>query len=267
MFEKFSDRARKILQLANQNAQKYNHEQIDTIHLFLGMLQEGSGMACKAIVDVGQYNSLDRLMRKVEADLEAHRGPALYPGIKLPQTPMTKLVIETAIKEASELKKNYIGSEDLLLGLLKVQELWVRSILSMEGITHDKVRTWFVDLQKEELRRATARKEADMAQIVRNAQQDVDKTAEEDPVAEGLSRRVDDAINVMIEYEIQKALKREREEILKEAKSVFVPDHFFIHWLQHRIEGKRQIGEWSVTMVIGTPVIGEKDGKEDHKDR
>src|SRR5205814_2017500 len=111
MYERFTDRARKVMQLANQEAQRFNHEYIGTEHILLGLVKEGSGVAANVL------KNLDIDLRKVRAEVEAivvsWRPERAYLG-KLPQTPRAKKVIEYAIAEARRLKHNYVGTEHLL---------------------------------------------------------------------------------------------------------------------------------------------------------
>src|SRR6478735_3915613 len=117
MFERFTDRARKVMQIANQEAQRFNHEYIGTEHILLGLIKEGSGVAANVL------NNLDADLRKVRLEVETivQTGPG---GVGIaagqrPQTPRSKKVIEYAVEEARRLKHNYVGTEHLLLGLLR----------------------------------------------------------------------------------------------------------------------------------------------------
>lgn len=114
MYEKFTDRARKAMQLANQQAQKFNHEYIGVEHVLLGMLKEGSGVACNVLKSLGI--DLRRIVIAVEDQLKP--GPNMITMGRLPQTPSTKKMIEKAIEYARELNHNYVGTEHLLMGLV-----------------------------------------------------------------------------------------------------------------------------------------------------
>lgn len=115
MYEKFTDRARKVMQLANQEAQYFNHEYVGTEHILLGLIKEGSGLAAHVLKDF----NMD--VPKVRAEVEkiAQRGPNAVFG-KQPQTPRTKKVLEYAHEEATKLGHNYVGSGHLLLGILRL---------------------------------------------------------------------------------------------------------------------------------------------------
>ena len=115
MFERFTDRARKVMALANQEAQRFNHEYIGTEHILLGLVKEGSGVGANVL------KNLDVDLRKVRLEVEklVHSGPDMVTMGKLPQTPRAKKVIEYAIEEARNLNHNYVGTEHLLLGLLR----------------------------------------------------------------------------------------------------------------------------------------------------
>src|SRR5579871_3255126 len=114
MYERFTDRARKVMQLANQEAQRFNHEYIGTEHILLGLVKEGSGVAANVLKD------LDIDLRKIRLEVEkiVRSRPDVTPG-KLPMTSRAKKVIEYSIEEARNLNHNYVGTEHLLLGLLR----------------------------------------------------------------------------------------------------------------------------------------------------
>ena len=114
MYERFTDRARKVMQLANQEAQRFNHEYIGTEHVLLGLIKEGSGVAANVL------KNLDVDLRKIRLEVEklVQSGPDMVTMGKLPQTPRAKKVIEYAMEEARNLNHNYVGTEHILLGLL-----------------------------------------------------------------------------------------------------------------------------------------------------
>ena len=118
MYERFTDRARKVMQLANQEAQRFNHEYIGTEHVLLGLVKEGSGVAANVL------KNLEVDLRKIRLEVEkiVQSGPDMVTMGKLPQTPRAKKVIEYAMEEARNLNHNYVGTEHLLLGLLREQE-------------------------------------------------------------------------------------------------------------------------------------------------
>src|ERR1700751_4910814 len=99
MYERFTDRARKVTQLANQEAQRFNHEYIGTEHILLGLVKEGSGVAANVL------KNLDIDLRKIRLEVERiiQPGPGVATRGKLPQTPKAKRVIEHAIVEARNL--------------------------------------------------------------------------------------------------------------------------------------------------------------------
>src|ERR1035437_4552738 len=129
MFERFTDRARKIMALSNQEAKCFNHEHIGTEHLLLGLVKEGSGVG--AIV----LKNLDIDLRKVRLEVEklVKIGTNTVMGNR-PQTSQAKKAIEFAIEESRNLGHNYIGSEHILLGLLRVQDGVAAQILMNLGL-------------------------------------------------------------------------------------------------------------------------------------
>ena len=136
MYERFTDRARKILQLANQEAQRLNHEYIGTEHLLLGLVKEGSGTAVVVLrgFGIGLYDIYTKTNEMMVP------GPDKVTMGKLPQTPQARRVIEYAIQEARDLQHNYIGSEHILLGLLHEAEDNAFQVLTSFGVTLEKVR-------------------------------------------------------------------------------------------------------------------------------
>jgi len=114
MFERFTDRARKIMALANQEAQNLNHEYIGTEHIFLGMIKEGNGVAGHVLkeFDINLKYARNKIAEVVK------RGPNMVTMGKLPQTPNAKKLIEEAIEIAHTRGEDFIGTEHLLLGLV-----------------------------------------------------------------------------------------------------------------------------------------------------
>ena len=142
MFERFTDRARKVMALANQEAQRFNHEYIGTEHILLGLVKEGSGVGANVL------KNLDVDLRKVRLEVEklVKSGPDMVTMGKLPQTPRAKKVIEYAIEEARSLNHNYVGTEHLLLGLLREHEGVAAQVLMNLGLKLEEVRDEVLNL-------------------------------------------------------------------------------------------------------------------------
>ncbi len=142
MFERFTDRARKVMALANQEAQRFNHEYIGTEHILLGLVKEGSGVGANVLKNL----SVD--LRKVRLEVEklVHSGPDMVTMGKLPQTPRAKKVIEYAIEEARSLNHNYVGTEHLLLGLLREHDGVAAQVLMNLGLKLEEVREEVLNL-------------------------------------------------------------------------------------------------------------------------
>ncbi len=136
MFERFTDRARKVMALANQEAQRLNHEYIGTEHILLGLVKEGSGVGANVL------KNLDVDLRKVRLEVEklVKAGSEMVTMGKLPQTPRAKKVIEYAIEEARNLNHNYVGTEHLLLGLLREHDGVAAQVLMNLGLKLEEVR-------------------------------------------------------------------------------------------------------------------------------
>ena len=142
MYERFTDRARKVLQLANQEAQRFNHEYIGTEHVLLGLIKEGSGVAANVL------KNLDVDLRKIRLEVEklVQSGPDMVTMGKLPQTPRAKKVIEYSMEEARHLNHNYVGTEHILLGLLREQEGVAAQVLMNLGLKLEDVREEVLNL-------------------------------------------------------------------------------------------------------------------------
>src|SRR3954453_1309691 len=144
MYERFTDRARKVMQLANQEAQRFNHEYIGTEHILLGLVKEGSGVAANVL------KNLDVDLRKIRLEVEkiVQTGPGGDQVVlgKLPHTPRAKKVIEYSVEEARNLNHNYVGTEHLLLGLLREQEGVAAQVLMNLGLKLEDVREEVLNL-------------------------------------------------------------------------------------------------------------------------
>jgi len=137
MFERFTDRARKVMALANQEAQRFNHEYVGTEHVLLGLVKEGQGVAANVLHNLG--TDLKKIRLEVEKIVKS--GPDMVTMGKLPQTPRAKKVIEFAIEEARNLGHNYVGTEHLLLGLLREHDGVAAQVLMNLGLKLDDVRS------------------------------------------------------------------------------------------------------------------------------
>ncbi|MBN2217386.1 MAG: ATP-dependent Clp protease ATP-binding subunit [Pirellulales bacterium] len=142
MYERFTDRARKVMQLANQEAQRFNHEYIGTEHILLGLIKEGSGVAANVL------KNLDVDLRKIRLEVEklVQSGPDMVTMGKLPQTPRAKKVIEYSMEEARNLNHNYVGTEHILLGLLREQEGVAAQVLMNLALKLEDVREEVLNL-------------------------------------------------------------------------------------------------------------------------
>ena len=136
MFERFTDRARKVMALANQEAQRFNHEYIGTEHILLGLVKEGSGVGANVLKNLG----VDLRRVRLEVEKLVRSGPDMVTMGKLPQTPRAKKVIEYAIEEARNLNHNYVGTEHLLLGLLREKDGVAAQVLMNLGLNLEQVR-------------------------------------------------------------------------------------------------------------------------------
>ena len=136
MFDRFTDRARKVMGLARQEAQRLNHEYIGTEHILLGLVQEGSGVAANVL------KNLDIDLKKIRQEVEklVKTGPSMVTMGQLPFTPRAKKVLELALEEASTLGHNYIGTEHILLGLIREKDGKAAKVLTNLGVKLEQVR-------------------------------------------------------------------------------------------------------------------------------
>ena len=135
-FEKFSERARRVLSLAQEEAQRFNHNYIGTEHILLGLVRETEGVAARVLANLGI--DLNKVRSAVEFIIG--RGEKPVQG-EIGLTPRAKKVVELAVDEARRMNHTYIGTEHLLIGLLREGEGVAAGVLESLGITLDKVRT------------------------------------------------------------------------------------------------------------------------------
>jgi ATP-dependent Clp protease ATP-binding subunit ClpC len=128
--------------LANQEAQRFNHEYIGTEHILLGLVKEGSGVGANVLKNLGV--DLHRVRMEVEKLVKP--GPDMVTMGKLPQTPRAKKVIEYSIEEARNLSHNYVGTEHILLGLLREHEGVAAQVLMNLGLKLEEVREEVLNL-------------------------------------------------------------------------------------------------------------------------
>ena len=134
-FDKFTERARKVLQLAQEEAQRFNHNYIGTEHLLLGLVREGDGVAARVLNNMGVQ--LPKVRSAVEFIIGRGEG-AVIGDIGL--TPRAKKVLELAVDEGRRLNHHYIGTEHLLLGLVREGEGIAAGVLESLGVNLEKVR-------------------------------------------------------------------------------------------------------------------------------
>jgi ATP-dependent Clp protease ATP-binding subunit ClpA len=134
MYERFTDRARKVMQLANLEAQRLQHTYIGTEHILLGLLLEGSGLAANVLKHLG----ID--LAKTRREVEENPCPDQF------QIPRAKKVIEYSMEEARDLHHHYVGTEHLLLGLLREKEGAAAQVLTNLGFQLERIREEVLNL-------------------------------------------------------------------------------------------------------------------------
>jgi ATP-dependent Clp protease ATP-binding subunit ClpC len=141
MFERFTDRARRVVVLAQEEARMLNHNYIGTEHILLGLIHEGEGVAAKALESLGI--SLDAVRNQVEEIIG--QGQSAPTG-HIPFTPRAKKVLELSLREALQLGHNYIGTEHILLGLIREGEGVAAQVLQKLGADLNRVRQQVIQL-------------------------------------------------------------------------------------------------------------------------
>ena len=139
MFERFTDRARLVVVLAQEEARMLHHDHIGTEHILLGLIRGGDGVAARALESLGI--SLEAVRQHVgEITGQGQRAPSGH----IPFTPRATKVLELSLREALQLGHNYIGTEHILLGLLEEEESLGGGTLAGLGITKERALAWLV---------------------------------------------------------------------------------------------------------------------------
>jgi ATP-dependent Clp protease ATP-binding subunit ClpA len=141
MFERFTDQARRVVVLAQEEARRLNHNYIGTEHILLGLLSEGEGVAAKALESLG----ISLEVVRVQVQETIGQGQVTPTG-HIPFTPRAKKVLELSLREALQLGHNYIGTEHILLGLIREGEGVAAQVLAAVGADHTRVREQVVRL-------------------------------------------------------------------------------------------------------------------------
>ena len=197
MFNRFTERARRVILLAREEAKRLDHDYLGTEHILLGLIREGEGVGATALQNLGL--DLARVRQEVEKAV-GRGGGALFLG-QIPFTPRAKKVLELAVTETRNLGHNYIGTEHLLLGLIKEGEGVAAQILTNLGADLEKVREEVVNLlgEKVPFRQVTQPSKTptldrfgrDLTQLARNGELDplIGREKEIERVIQILSRR------------------------------------------------------------------------------
>jgi ATP-dependent Clp protease ATP-binding subunit ClpC len=164
VFERFTDRSRRVVVLAQEEARLLNHNYIGTEHLLLGLLHEGAGVAAEALVSLGI--SLSAVRTEVEEVIG--RGGAAPAG-HIPFTPRAKKVLELSLREALHLGHNDIGTEHLLLGLIREGDGVAAQVLTGLGADLEVVRTQVVQLVEGRAPERTSGRSGTSAAVQRRA--------------------------------------------------------------------------------------------------
>jgi len=136
MYERFNDRARKVMQLSLQEARRFNHEHVGTEHILLGLVSEGSSDEGNVL----RKRGVDPFRVRTDVERIVQAGPDMVAMGKMPGSPRAKKVLDSAIAEASTSKHDLVGPEHLLLGLLREEEGVAYEVLRNLGLNLEELR-------------------------------------------------------------------------------------------------------------------------------
>lgn len=193
-FDRFTKRARRVLVLAQEEAQSLNHNYIGTEHLLLGLVREESGVAARVLKDLGVE---PQTLRKTVEEMTG-RGERKVVG-KIGLTPRTKRVIELAVDEARSLGHNYIGTEHLLLGLVREGEGIAVDVLKSLGVELDRLRTRTARIMMESPAQSQGKRGENQTPLIDQLGVDLTAWAEEgklDPVI-GRQKEIERVIQIL----------------------------------------------------------------------
>jgi ATP-dependent Clp protease ATP-binding subunit ClpC len=142
MYEKFTDRSRKVLALAKNEARRLSHDHLGTEHVLLGLIAEGSGVAANIL----KHLDFDLAKARDQVERLAQRGKSADANSELCETPQFKNLIEYSVEEAQALGHHYVGTEHLLLGLLRDDKGVAAVALTCSGLQLDEVRNEVLNL-------------------------------------------------------------------------------------------------------------------------
>jgi ATP-dependent Clp protease ATP-binding subunit ClpC len=134
----FTDRVRKVLQMAREEAARLHHEYVGTEHILLGLIREGEGVAAAVLTNLNV--DLEEIQQKIEETVKKGKAPAAAGPPDLPYTSRAKKVLELAMSEARELNHSYVGTEHLLLGLLREEKGIAAQVLTDAGVNLEQAR-------------------------------------------------------------------------------------------------------------------------------
>ena len=145
MFKRFTERARKVVILAREEAERYRHEYLGTEHILLGLLKDGGGIAIAVLQKLG----IDPKQLRVELERNLPKSVDTPVEGDIPFTPKAKKVLEYAVEEARLMGHNYIGTEHLLLGIVREKDGLAAKVLSSLGINLQETREQTINLLRE----------------------------------------------------------------------------------------------------------------------
>jgi len=184
--ERFTQRARRVLSLAHQEAERLRHNYIGTEHLLLGLIKEEGGVAGRVLRELGLETE------RVQEMVERLTGPGQYRGGKLDLSPGTQQVLEYAVEEARRMGHHYIGTEHLLLGLVRYGEGVALDVLRKMGVTPEQIRRQTRRVLQESSASQRSGASQEPARVARSEQQSKAKTPMVDQLATDLTQLAED---------------------------------------------------------------------------
>ena len=224
-FDRFTERARKVLSLAQEEAQRFQHNYIGTEHILLGLVREGEGVAAKVLSNLGV--ELDKVRSAVEFIIG--RGERIVLG-EIGLTPRAKKVIELAVDEARRLNHHYIGTEHLLLGLVREGEGIAAGVLQSLGVNLEKVRTQTIQVLSSSAARAgSAFRKVDEEAIVLTGEE-VAGAVDEDDLTLAIPGEEDEEKNIPSNFTVRarRVLDAAQEEAHKRQQKFVGTEHLLL---------------------------------------